>query len=119
MRILHLWRETYIERPDNMSRSEKSRAVSSGPAQATGFVSWADERDAAYQAARREIEQLQPGQALVYHEGYLAIDAVGDAAVTGRAAAFLLAGTELGEGVLGQRWVRSDWYQYIFWKSRQ
>jgi hypothetical protein len=39
--------------------------------------------------------------------------------VTGRAAAFLLAGTELGEGVLGQRWIRPERYQYIFWKSRR
>jgi hypothetical protein len=111
--------ETDIERPDNMVRSDKARAVRTGTAQADGLISWSDQRVAAYQAARREIEQLQPGQAIVYHEGYLAIDATHDAAVAGRAGAFLEAGTELGEGVLGQRWVRSDWYQYIFWKSRR
>ena len=102
-----------------MSKSGKARAAPAGTAQVEGFVSWADERDAAYQAARREIEQLQPGEAVVYHEGYLAIDAAHDATIAGRAAAFLLAGTELGEGVLGQRWVRLDCYHYLFWRSRR
>ena len=102
-----------------MPRSRKRDPVPGSTAQPEGFVSWSDEQTAAYQAARREIEQLQPGQAIVYHEGHLAVDAVDDAAVTGRAAAFLLAGTELGEGVLGQRWLRPDRYQYIFWKSRR
>lgn len=102
-----------------MARSGKARAVPDSPAQVHGLVSWSDERGAAYQAARREIEQLRPGEAIVYHEGYLAIDAAYDATVAGRAAAFLEAGTELGQGVLGQRWIRSDWYQYIFWRSRR
>jgi hypothetical protein len=102
-----------------MPRSTKVRAAPSGPAQVDRLVSWSDERRAAYEAARREIEQLQPGQAIVYHEGYLAIDAAHDAAAAGRAAAFLLAGTELGEGLLGQRWLRPDCYQYIFWRSRR
>ena len=102
-----------------MSRSGKAGADPIGTTQVEGFVGWAEERDGAYQAARREIEQLQPGEAIVYHEGYLAIDAMDDATITGRAAAFLVAGTELGEGVLGQRWVRPEHYQYIFWRSRQ
>ncbi len=102
-----------------MARSGKSRAAPSGPPQVDRLVSWSEERRAAYEAARRDIEQLQPGEAIVYYEGYLAIDAAHDATVAGRAGAFLLAGTELGEGVLGQRWVRPDWYQYLFWRSRQ
>ena len=102
-----------------MARSSKARAVPSSPPQVDGLAGRSDERGAAYQAARREIEQLQPGRSIVYHEGYLAIDAAHDAAIAGRAAAFLLAGTELGEGLLGQRWVRPDWYQYIFWRSRR
>jgi hypothetical protein len=102
-----------------MARSDKVQAVPAGTAQVDEWVSWSDERVAACEAARREIERLQPGQAIVYHEGYLAIDAAHDAAVAGRAAAFLLAGTERGEGVLGQRWLRPDCYQYIFWKSRR
>ena len=101
-----------------MARSGKIRAVPSSPAQVDHLLSWSDERRAAYETARRDIEQLQPGEAIVYYEGYLAIDAAHDAAVAGRAAAFLLAGTELGEGVLGQRWLRPDCYQYIFWRSR-
>ena len=76
-------------------------------------------RRAAYPAATREIEQLQPGQAIIYHEGYLAVDAARDATIAGRAAAFLLAGTELGQGILGQRWVRLNCYQYVFWRSRR
>jgi hypothetical protein len=102
-----------------MTRSRKCDPAPGSTAQPDGFVGWSDERAAGYQAARREIEQLQPGEAIVYHEGHLAVDAVDNAAVTGRAAAFLLAGTELREGVLGQRWIRPDCYQYIFWKSRR
>ena len=102
-----------------MSKSDKAGAAPNGTAEVEGVVGWADERDSAYQAARREIEQLQPGEAVVYHEGYLAIDATNDATIAGRAAAFLVAGTELGEGVLGQRWVRPECYQYIFWRSRR
>jgi hypothetical protein len=102
-----------------MTRSGKTRAGSRGTAQLDTLISWSEERLASYQAARREIERLQPGQAIVYHEGYLAIDAADDPTVAGRAAAFLEAGTELGEGVLGQRWIRPDCYQYIFWRSRR
>src|SRR6188472_1918003 len=102
-----------------MTRSRKCGPVPDSTAQPEAFVGWSDERAAAYQAARRDIEQLQPGESIVYHEGHLAVDAVDDAVVTGRAAAFLLAGTELGEGVLGQRWIRPERYQYIFWKSRR
>jgi hypothetical protein len=103
-----------------MARSGKTRTGSPGRAQVVDDpISWSEERVAAYEAARRDIERLQPGQAIVYHEGYLAIDAARDAAVAGRAAAFLEAGTELGEGVLGQRWIRPDCYQYIFWRSRR
>jgi hypothetical protein len=102
-----------------MTRSRKRDPVPGSTAQPEGLVGWSDEGAAAYQAARREIERLQPGEAIVYHEGHLAVDAVDDATITGRAAAFLLAATERGEGVLGQRWVRPDCYQYIFWKSRR
>ncbi len=102
-----------------MTRASKARVVPTATARVGDLVSWSDERVAACQAARREIEQLQPGQAIVYHEGYLAIDAAHDAAVAGRGAAFLEAGTELGQGVLGQRLVRPDSYQYIFWRSRR
>jgi hypothetical protein len=102
-----------------MASSSKARPVPTATAQVDGLVSWSDQRVAAYQAARRDIEQLQPGEAIVYHEGYLAIDAADDAGVAGRAAAFFEAATDLGQGVLGQRWVRLDWYQYIFRRSRR
>jgi hypothetical protein len=102
-----------------MTRSGNAGAVPNGTAQVDDLAGWTDECVAAYQAAGQAIEQLQPGQAMVYHEGYLAIDATRDAAVAGQAAAFLEAGTELGQGVLGQRWVRPGRYQYMFWKSRR
>jgi hypothetical protein len=102
-----------------MAKSSKAPAAPSGAAEVDGLVSRSEERLTAYQAAKREIDHLQPGQAIVYHEGHLAVDAARDAVIAGRAAAFLEAATELGQGVLGQRSVRADWYQYVFWRSRR
>lgn len=107
------------QHPGDMAKSNGTRpAPTGGTAVSNDLITWSEKRIAASEAARQEIEHLRPGQAIVYHEGHLAVDAARDAAVAGRAAAFLEAATERGQGVLVQRFVRSEWYEYIFRRSR-
>lgn len=74
-------------------------------------------RDAAYRAAWQEIDGLEPGEAIQYHEGNLGADVVHDPEIAGRAAAYRHAATDLGKGTLAQRRIRFEWYQYIFRRS--
>lgn len=71
----------------------------------------------AYRSARREIERLEPGQTLLYHEGLLISDAATDPTIAGWAAAFRDAAVERSEGVLVQRRLRARWYQYLFLRA--
>lgn len=79
--------------------------------------SWAERRRAAYRGAEEEMALLEPGEAMLYHEGHLAIDISHDPATAGRAAAFLDA-TEAKRGIIAQRRLGFDRYQYIFWRAR-
>jgi hypothetical protein len=81
-------------------------------------ASWAKRHRAAYRAAEQEMALLQPSAATLYHEGHLAIDAVKDPAVAGRAAAFWDA-TEAERGLVAQRRLGFERYQYIFWRVRR
>ena len=80
-------------------------------------ITWSDQHGAGYRLARSEIIRLQPGQALLYHEGMLALDVLLDGAVAGRAAAFRDAALTRAEGTLVQRRLRAGWYQYLFLRS--
>jgi hypothetical protein len=77
----------------------------------------AKRHDAAYRAAWQEIDGLEPGEAIQYHEGNLGTDITRDAEIAGRAAAYRHAATDLGKGTLAQRRIRFEWYQYIFRRS--
>jgi hypothetical protein len=79
--------------------------------------SWGEQRRAAYRAAEQEMALLQPGAAVLYHEGHLAIDVANDPVTAGRAAAFWDA-SEAERGLIAQRRVGFDRYQYIFWRAR-
>jgi hypothetical protein len=80
-----------------------------------GTVRQTERRDAAYRAAREEIEALGPGETIQYHGGNLAADVATDPEIAGRA--LLDAATERGEGAVAQRRIRFEWYQYIFHRS--
>ena len=80
-------------------------------------VASAERRQAAYRAAERDMAVLQPGEAMLYHEGHLALEIGNDPAVAGRAAAFWDA-TEAARGIIAQRRLAFDRYQYIFWRAR-
>jgi hypothetical protein len=79
---------------------------------------WAERQAAAYRSAEQEIDLLRPGEAILYHEGNLAIDVENDPTIAGRAAAFRDA-TEAARGRLAQRRLGFEWYQYIFWRSQR
>lgn len=76
-----------------------------------------ERREAAYRAAWQEIDRLEPGETIQYHEGNLAADSANDPAIAGRGAAYRHAGTEMAKGTLFQRRIRCEWYQYIFHRS--
>jgi len=97
-----------------MARLNGASAHRSEPATAP----WAERRAAAYRSAEQEIELLRPGEAILYHEGNLAIDVENDPTVAGRAAAFRDA-TEAARGRVAQRRLGFEWYQYIFWRSHR
>jgi hypothetical protein len=87
-------------------------------ARASAAASWAERHEAAYLAAEEEIAGLRPGEALVYHEGNLVVDVGKGPAVAGRADAFRDA-AEAERGVIAQRRVDFEHYQYIFWRGRE
>lgn len=113
LRIQHL-----IDKRSIMTTSESSRPQSAAPPNgAADAALWVERHTTAYQIAWREIEALQPGELVPYHEGHLAADIVHDAAAAGRAAAFWDAALEQAKGTLTQRRLRSERYQYIFRRS--
>lgn len=79
-------------------------------------ASWAEREAAAYRTAEQQIRLLPAGEAIVYHEGNLAIDIGNDPEIAGRAAAFRAA-AEAARGTLAQRRLGFECYQYIFWRS--
>jgi diaminopimelate decarboxylase len=81
-------------------------------------AAWAERQAAAYRAAEQEIELLRPGEAILYHEGYLATEVENDPTVAGRAAAFRDA-SEAARGRIAQRRLGFEWYQYIFWRAHR
>jgi hypothetical protein len=97
-----------------MAKSERASARDNTAA------AWAERHKAAYRAAEEEIAGLRPGEALVYHEGNLVLDAgTGTgAAVAGRAAAFRDA-AEADRGLIAQRRLGFERYQYIFWRGHR
>ena len=100
-----------------MAKTEPSR---SEPAPATLNAAAARQsrrRDAAYRAAWDEIEALEPGEMVQYHEGNLGTDVTFDAEIAGRAAAYRHAATDLAKGALAQRRVGFERYQYLFRRS--
>lgn len=80
--------------------------------------SWAEREAAAYRAAEEEIGRLPAGEAFVYHEGNLAIDIGTDPEVAGRAAAFRDAAAA-NRGMLAQRRLGFECYQYLFWPTHR
>jgi hypothetical protein len=79
--------------------------------------SWAERYQAAYRAAQQEIASLRPSEAIQYYEGNLVVDTGNDPAVAGRAAAFRDA-TDADQGIIAQRRLGFERYQYIFWRAR-
>jgi hypothetical protein len=100
-----------------MAKTESAPGERSRPPVADVSIRQTKRRDAAYRAAWREIEALEPGEAIQYHEGNLGADVANDPESAGRAAAYRHAATDLGKGTLTQRRVRCEWYQYIFRRS--
>lgn len=95
-----------------MTKRNGASAQERGPTS----VSWTERHKAAYRAAEQEIARLRPGEAVLYHEGNLAIDIANDPETAGRAAAFRDA-AEADKGRLAQRRLGFEWYQYICWRS--
>ena len=91
---------------------------SGAAAPATGSAAWAERYEAAHRAPGQEIAGLRPGDAILYHEGNLAIDGAHDATLAGRAAAFREA-AEAEKGLIAQRRLAFERYQYIFWRGRR
>jgi hypothetical protein len=81
-------------------------------------ATWAARHKAAYRAAEQEIARLQPGEAILYHEGNLVIDVTTDPAIAGRAAAFRDA-SEAEQGLIAQRRLGFERYQYFFWRAQR
>jgi hypothetical protein len=97
-----------------MAKRNGASSQDSAPATA----SWAERAKAAYRAAEQEIARLRPGQAILYHEGNLAIDIGNDPTIAGRAAAFRDA-SEAEHGLIAQRRLGFERYQYIFWRAQR
>jgi hypothetical protein len=97
-----------------MAKSSGALPQRTGPDTAT----WAEREAAAWRAAEHEIGRLPAGEALVYHEGNLAIDIENDPEIAGRAAAFRAA-AEAARGTLAQRRLAFECYQYMFWRSHR
>jgi hypothetical protein len=90
----------------------------SASARGSTAASWAERHEVAYRAAEEEIAGLRPGEALLYHEGNLVVDVGTGPAVAGRAAAFRDA-AEADRGVIAQRRLGFERYQYIFWRGHR
>jgi hypothetical protein len=100
-----------------MAKTEPAPAEAPRPPFAAMRLRQAERRDAAYRAAWDEIDGLEPGEAIQYHEGNLGADVANDPEIAGRAAAYRHAATDLDKGTLAQRRIRFEWYQYIFRRS--
>jgi hypothetical protein len=100
-----------------MAKSESAPGERPRPSIADARTRQIERRDAAYRAAWQEIEALEPGEAIQYHEGNLGADVAHDPEIAGRAAAYRHAATDLAKGTLAQRRIRCEWYQYIFRRS--
>lgn len=100
-----------------MGKTEPAPGDTPRPSFAVAGFRDAKRRDAAYRAAWQEIDALEPGEAIQYHEGNLGADVTNDPEIAGRAAAYRHAATDLGKGTLAQRRIRFEWYQYIFQRS--
>lgn len=100
-----------------MAKTESTSGEGSRHPFAAAGLRQTERRDAAYRAAWQEIDGLEPGEAIQYHEGNLCADITRDAEAAGRAAAYRHAATDLGKGTLAQRRIRFEWYQYIFRRS--
>ena len=100
-----------------MAKTESTTGEGSRHPFAAAGARQIERRDAAYRAARQEIDGLLPGETIQYHEGNLGADVVRDAEIAGRAAAYRHAAIDLGKGTLAQRRIRFEWYQYIFRRS--
>jgi hypothetical protein len=94
------------------------RNGASGQDRGPTTISWAARREAAYRAAEQEIAGLQPGEAILYHEGNLVIDITSDPEIAGRAAAFRDA-SEAEQGLTAQRRLGFERYQYFFWRAHR
>jgi hypothetical protein len=96
--------------------TKRNGASGHGPGAIT--ASWGERHKAAYRAAEAEIAHLGPGEAVLYHEGNLVIDVTHDPAVAGRAAAFRDA-SEAAHGLIAQRRLGFERYQYFFWRAQR
>jgi hypothetical protein len=103
--------------PQTMAKTESSRGEPALATLTAAAMRQANLRDAAYRVAWDEIESLEPGEVIQYHEGNLAADVTSDPEVAGRAAAYRHAATDLGKGALAQRRIGFEWYQYLFRRS--
>jgi hypothetical protein len=100
-----------------MAKTESAPGEPPGRAFAVAGLRQEERRDAAYRAAWEEIDGLEPGEAIQYHEGNLGADVAKDPEIAGRAAAYRHAATDMAKGTLAQRRIRFEWYQYIFRRS--
>ena len=100
-----------------MAKTELVSGETPRPSFAVAGLRYEERRDAAYRAAWEEIDGLEPGEAVQYHEGNLGADVARNPEIAGRAAAYRHAATDLAKGTLAQRRIRFEWYQYIFRRS--
>ena len=66
-----------------------------------------------------EIELIEPGASVLYHEGHLAVDMEKDPDVAGIAVAFRMAAFDLGRGFLVQKRLDDERCQYFFRRTTQ
>lgn len=100
-----------------MAKTQSAPGDTLRPPFVPATVRQTERRDAAYRDAWREIEALEPGEVIQYHEGNLGADVANDPEIAGRATAYRHAATDLAKGTLAQRRIRFEWYQYIFRRS--
>lgn len=75
---------------------------------------WDRQVAAAQARTQLEIELIEPGALVPYHEGHLAFDQAKNPEVAGIAVAFYQAATDQGLGVLVQRRIDRERCQYLF-----